>query len=234
VGVAIACTGYRTVTQQKALKRRVRARMAKTGERYTTARAVIGRTAEPSIPENAPGFRPPTSEDAIVRATGHGWAHWFAILDAWGGTRHPHPEIARWLSTEQGVPPWWTQSITVAYEQARGLRLPGQHAEGFSATATKTVGVPVERLFEAFVDDEVRARWLPGISLRLRTAKGDRTARFDWEDGGERLVVGFETKGESKATVAIDHQRLTDAGAVERRKAFWRERLVALKAMLES
>ena len=39
-----------------------------------------------------------------------------------------------------------------SYERARGLRAPGEHADGFAVTASKTVGVPVERLFDAFVD----------------------------------------------------------------------------------
>jgi hypothetical protein len=244
--------GYRTVTQQKSFKRRVRARMAKTGERYTAARAVVerrttppGRQAPESVeasaaaspppdqPANAPGFRYPVSEEAVARATGHAWAHWFAVLDAWGAVDRRHPEIARWLSTEHGVPGWWTQSITVAYEQARGMRAPGQHADGFSASATRTLGVPAERVFEAFVDETLRARWLPDVALRLRTATPHRTARFDWGDGSERVVVGFSAKDDGRSVVAVDHQRVADAATAAARKTFWRERLGALRELLE-
>jgi hypothetical protein len=58
------------------------------------------------------------SERALADATGHGWDHWFGLLDEWGGAAHPHKEIARWLMDEQGVAGWWSQSITVGYERA--------------------------------------------------------------------------------------------------------------------
>ncbi len=45
---------------------------------------------------------------------------------------------------------WYAQSITVGYERARGLRAPGEHADGFAVGASKTIAVPVARLFDAF------------------------------------------------------------------------------------
>ena len=90
-----------------------------------------------------------------------------------------------------------------------------------------------ERLFDAFVDDAARARWLPDDRLRERTATKPRSARFDWAGGATRVNVGFEPKGEAKSTVALEHARLGDAGEAERMKAYWRERLSALKSQLE-
>jgi hypothetical protein len=124
--------------------------------------------------------------------------------------------------------------VTVSYERARGLRAVGEHPEGFSVTAQKTVAVPVDRLYEAFVDESLRKRWLPEAELRERTATKPKSARFDWGDGGTRVVVGFIAKGEAKSTVALEHARLADAGEAERMKAFWRERVVVLKEALES
>jgi hypothetical protein len=120
------------------------------------------------------------SERALADATGHGWDHWFGLLDEWGGAAHSHKEIARWLMDEQGVAGWWSQSITVGYERARGLRAPGQRPDGWSITASKTVAVPVERLFEVFEDEGLRERWLAGAELRPRTATAPRSARYDW------------------------------------------------------
>ena len=85
-------------------------------------------------------WTPPVSDEALTNATGHDWRHWFGLMDDWGATAHTHTEMARWLVDEHGVPGWWSQSITVGYEQARGLRVPGQHADGFSVSASKTVG----------------------------------------------------------------------------------------------
>jgi len=221
------------MTTQKTFKRRVRARMGKTGESYTTARRML--IANGDHPEPAAvDWTPPVSDEAMTNATGHGWDHWFRLLDDWGGTAHTHPEIARWLSSEHDVPPWWTQSITVGYEQARGMRAPGQHVDGWSVTATKTVGVPVERLFDAFTDDGFRERWLPGADLRLRTKTAPKSARYDWEDGSTRVLVGFIRVAEAKSTVAVEHARLPDADTADEMKAWWRGRVAALKEILEA
>jgi hypothetical protein len=104
---------------------------------------------------------------------------------------------------------------------------------GFSATASKTVAVPVERLFDAFMDDGLRERWLPGGDLRLRTASRPKSARFDWGDGTTRVNVGFTAKGEGKSSVGLEHERLVDGAEAERMKAYWRERVAVLKKELE-
>ena len=128
---------------------------------------------------------------------------------------------------------WYAQAITVGYERARGLRAPGEQADGFAVGASKTVAVPVARLFDAFEDASVRERWLPGADMRVRTATAHRSARYDWEDGSTRVIVGFEDAGEAKSRVALSHERLPDADTAEEMKAWWRERLVALKSQLE-
>ena len=38
----------------------------------------------------------------------------------------------------------------------------------------------------------------------------------------------FESKGDARSVVSVQHERLADAGEAERMKAFWRERLAAL------
>ena len=237
------------MTDQKSLKRRVRARMTKTGERYTAARrnllakppaddADASATAPTTEPDAAPAgnFRGnrPMSDDLVPARTGRPWEEWYEILQSWGAIDRSHAEIARWLAEEHGVSGWWAQELTVRYEVASGRRKPGQRPDGFSITSTKTVAVPVERLFDALVDEGVRAKWLPVDGIRLRTATPNRSARFDWPTGEQRLVMGFEAKGEAKSTVALEHSRIPDEAAAEREKALWRQRLAELKRLLES
>ena len=214
------------MTRSTSFKRTVRSRMAKTGESYTAARAQLLPAPQPAATT--------TSDDAVQRATGRPREEWFALLDAWDATAREHREIAAWLTGEHGVPGWWAQSVTVDYERARGLRALGSGRDGlFRISASRTVGVPVERAFEAFVDPEVRERWLPGAELRERTARPPRSARFDWGDGSSRVHVVFDAKGEAKSTASLQHVRLADGDEAERMKAFWRDRVSALKAELE-
>ena len=174
-----------------------------------------------------------TSDEAVRRGTGRGWDDWLAVLDDWGAAEREHGEIAAWLM-EQGLSGWWTQTITVTYERERGLREPGSSRDGlFEASASKTIAAPVERLFEAFVDPAVRERWLPGAELRERTSQPGKSARFDWEDGSTRVVAGFTPKDAGKSQLSVVHQRLPNAAAAERSKSYWRERVAALKQLLE-
>ena len=220
------------MTRQKTFKRRVRDRMAKTGESYTAARRILIATGDrPETP--TADFEPPVADEKVAEATGRGWQGWFRVLDEWGALRRTHTEIARWLREEHGVDGWYSQSITVGYERARGLRAPGEHADGFAITASRTIAVPVERLFEVFDDEALRARSLPGAELHVRTATAPRSARYDWEDGSTRVIVGFDDLGERKSRVSLSHERLPDADTAEAMKAFWRERLTALKQQLE-
>jgi uncharacterized protein YndB with AHSA1/START domain len=150
------------------------------------------------------------------------------------GEKPPHPEIARWLVGEHGVGGWWAQSLTVAYEQARGLRAPGQRDDGWTVSASKTFPVAVARLFEAFEDEKVRRQWLADADLRLRTATRPRSARYDWEDGSTRVNVGFTEVADGKSRVAVQHERLPDADSAEEMKAYWRGRLSELHRLLVS
>ena len=136
--------------------------------------------------------------------------------------------------TEHGVDGWWAQGVTVAYEQARGLRAPGQRRGGlFEVSASKTVAVPVERLYEAFADPDLRERWLPGATFELGTVHPGKSIRADWDDGSTRLVVGFTARGDAKSQVALVHQRIPDAGTAEQLRTFWRQRVAVLKRVLE-
>ncbi|MBA3429916.1 MAG: DUF4287 domain-containing protein [Actinobacteria bacterium] len=173
--------------------------------------------------------------DAVRRVTGRDRAEWFALLDAWGAPGRQYREIADWLMGEHDVSKWWAQKLIVEYEQARGLRPPGVRPDGtFKVSASKTVAVPVERLFDAFVIARQREKWLADGRMSLRTSQPGRSARFDWEDGSTRVNIGFIDKGPSKSMVSVAHDRLADADEAEMTKAMWKERLAELRSFLES
>ncbi|HSJ61098.1 MAG TPA: DUF4287 domain-containing protein [Jiangellaceae bacterium] len=170
----------------------------------------------------------------IERATGRDRDEWFGVLDDWGAPGRPYREIASWLTGEHGMSSWWAQKLIVEYEQARGLREPGVRRDGtFEVGASKTLAVPVERAYSAFTESEVRSRWLPGeVLTELAGTRPGKVARFGRADG-TRVVAQFDVQSAGKCTVSVQHQRIFDIRAAEAAKAYWRERLSALKAMLE-
>jgi uncharacterized protein YndB with AHSA1/START domain len=221
------------MTRQRSFKRIVRARMDKTGESYTAARAVLLAAAEPEPgAERAPLI---VSDESIRARTGRGWEEWFDLLDEWGATELGHTEIARRVASELDGESlgWNSQAITVSYERARGLREVGERSDGFAISAQKTVAAQVDEVFDAFVDPALRAAWLPDGELSERTATKPRSARFDWGDGETRVHVTFLPKDDGRSTVVVEHRRLHDKRHAEEMKAFWRERLAALAGFVE-
>ena len=174
------------------------------------------------------------TRDGVRKATGRGREEWFALLDAWGAAGRQYREIADWLTGTQGLSNWWAQKLIVEYEQARGLRPPGIRPDGtFEVSASKTVAVPAATLVEAFLDPARRERWLPGSDMRQH---GSDTGRSLRSTGGRRLTGDRDVTaaGETKSHVVVQHQRLPDAGSAGEMKTYWRERLAALKTLLES
>lgn len=172
--------------------------------------------------------------DAVMRATGRGWHQWLTVLDRAGARAMPHKDIALLLSRKFGVPDWWSQMVTVGYEQARGLRDAHQRTDGYAANASRTVGIDLATLYDAWKDPALRNRWLMEAPVEVRRSTDGRSMRMTWTAGGSSVEVGFQAKGPGKSQVAVQHGKLKDARAAKTQKAFWTQALDRLKALLES
>ena len=172
--------------------------------------------------------------EAVLKATGRAWEEWLRVLDRAGAKSMPHKDIAMLVSRKFAIPGWWSQMVTVGYEQARGLRKPGQRAEGgFAATASRTVGIPLDKLYAAWSEPAQRSRWLPDAPLQVRRSTDGKSMRMTWTTGGSRVDVNFVARGPGKSLVQIEHGQLPDLGSATRQKAYWGSALERLKALLE-
>lgn len=177
------------------------------------------------------------SDEVLRGATGRDWAGWFAVLDAWDATRRSHAEIAAFLGTEHRMGGWYAQSVTVGYEQARGLRQVGQSSTGdWNTSGSRTLAAGPERVLDAFTDPELRGRWLPGVDLSVRGLRPGKSLSAGFSDASGdagRLTLWLEELPDGRTRLGVGHGKLADAEAVARYKAFWKERLAALKSLLE-
>ncbi len=171
--------------------------------------------------------------DAVARATGRAWDAWLALLDRAGAARMPHRAIATLLAERFGLPPWWRQMVAVGYEQARGFRQPGQKADGFSASASRTVAAGVDRVFQAWADPALRSLWLGRAPVTVRGQSAGKSLRISWGRGATRVAVGFAPAGRGRSRVQVQHDRLDDDRQRQARKAYWARALDRLQAMLE-
>ncbi|MDR6908040.1 hypothetical protein J2X63_003748 [Agromyces sp. 3263] len=165
-------------------------------------------------------------DDAVRRATGRDRDEWFALLDGAGAVAWAHPAIAGWLTAEQQVDPWWAQSLTVAYEQARGIRRPGQRQDGtFEASVTRTVDLGTEAALRALAAIVTLQLDVDPLALNL-TAKHP-TARFPL-DGGEFVLASASPLGDGRSSIGLTWGRMPDGSRLAEVKARMREWLQAV------
>jgi len=236
--------------RQKDLKRLVRARMEKTGEAYTAARAQVLRkprtpkrteaAAAPAAPATVTHPEPRDyavlagmSDDVIKEMTGCTWELWVKALDYARAYELSHREIAKLVKEKYDTPSWWTQTVAVGYERIKGLRARGQQRNGsFTMTRSRTYGVDVTTLFDAWADGRRRKRWLGETGVKVRTSTAPKSMRLQMPDGAI-VAVGFYAKGKDKSAVQLEQARLPDRATAEALKQRWSERLDALRETLE-
>jgi hypothetical protein len=187
------------MTRARALKQVIRARAAKTGERYTTARRHVLQNTRvhalrapapdapaapdaPSAPDTPGRTRPHLAapgapskgsvSDAKSREkTGHGLDHWFAVLDRFGAVEKGHAAAARHLYDVHKVSGWYSQGITVAYERARGVRAVNQRCDGdYEVSVSKVMTTDMPTLVKAFTDARRRRQWTGSVDSALAKA----------------------------------------------------------------
>ena len=174
------------------------------------------------------------TQSGVFKATGREREEWFAVLDDWKAAGRPYREIADWLKTEHDLSNWWAQKLIVEYEQARGIRPPGVRRDGtFEVGASKTAAASVATVLDAFMDPKQRERWLPDATIEEKRPRKADSIRFDWDGGHSRVMVVLVRTSSSKTQISVLHSGLADADSADRMKAYWRERLTALKADLE-
>ena len=218
---------------EKDLKRLVRARMKKTGESYTAARAqILNKRIAPTVRLKADATNIAAnvavrdyaklagmSDAKVKEATGCTWERWVKALDKAGAANKSHSEIAKIVRFYKAGS-WWTQMVTVGYERIRGLRAKGQQRSGsYQTTKSRTVNVPLAQLYTAFTDVGSRRQWLDA-NATIKSASPKKRVRLAWDDG-TTAIVGFYARGPRKSMVAVQHERLPSKAAADAMKEKW-------------
>lgn len=219
----------------KDFKRLVRARMSKTGESYTAARAQFRSSKSSSAPLTVSpqdyAALAGMSDAAVKAKTGCAWDRWVWVLDKAKAYEWGHAEIARYVGENYKVGPWWGQMLTVGYERIKGLRQVGQGRQGgFTVTKSRTFALSLTRLYRSFHDKKTRTRWLTGVQPRVTSATANKSLRLAWPDGS-KVAVGFLGKGRGKSQVQVEQSGFAEKESAERTKEFWTERFNALATL---
>jgi uncharacterized protein YndB with AHSA1/START domain len=177
----------------------------------------------------------PRMSDAAVKAkTGKTWKQWFTILDKAGAKKLSHKEIVKFLNEKHSVGPWWQQMVTVNYEQQSGLRGNHERPDGFQISVSRTLNVPVEKLYQSFQKEPARSTWLDEKGLLVRKATPNKSMRMTWKDGKTSLEINFYPKETGKSQVVVQHSKLPNAAAATKMKTYWGKALDRLRANFEN
>jgi hypothetical protein len=240
------------MTRARALKEVIRARAAKTGERYTTARRHILRELNdapraPQGPKAPQAPKAPTrgglSDAKTIEKTGHDLAYWFDVMDRFGGVETGHTALTKHLYEKYEVPGWYCQGIVVAYERARGKRVMNQKCDGsFEVSVSKVIAATTPALVKALSDPKQRKRWSPKADAALVKAleaglkdpkskgfvmkpNGEARYRFKWD--GMTVQFNLYPKGPGKTSI-VAQQTLPGPEAVEPYRALWKTAFAAI------
>ena len=164
---------------------------------------------------------------AVERATGRPWEQWLAFMDAIGAGDLGHQQIA--VQVEQELagavehPAWWAQSVTVAYEQHIGRRLPGQRADGtFATSVSRATTLGMGELLEAWTRFAAQDEAVRSIVVgHPRTSGTDRRATWRAKAAdGSSVVVTSEPRGATASLVAT-HSGLATPEANDEARQRW-------------
>lgn len=168
----------------------------------------------------------PSNIKALETGTGKSWEFWIKFLESIDAQSLSHDEIAKRVNRE-GANEWWSQGVTVAYEQYIGRRKPGQTCHGdFQITVSKTVKGTMDEVlgkWEKTIQDIIQ---FDGVKI-TRAGSSSQTAKWRyWRCGledGSTVNVNIQTKqGGEKSSLAINHDKLNSAEDAERWRSYWK------------
>jgi hypothetical protein len=154
--------------------------------------------------------------EPIEQATRRSWQQWLAFLEGIDAHNLDHAEIARAVQADLGdaidSAAWWAQSVTVAYEQHIGRRLPGQRSDGtFQTSVSRATKLGMPELMDAWVafaaNDPTVMNSIAGEPRVSGTEK-----RITWRAkavDGSSMVVTSEPKKNGSATIVATQTGLT-------------------------
>ena len=195
------------------------------------------------------------SDEAFLKATGKSRDEWFAFLDKAGAAELEHKPIVALLRDKGGLASaWWQQETTVAYEQARGKRTPGQSlGAGFEIGATRVIDISPERAWRLMTQEPGRSVWLGGLTKMPRAGESYQTSegikgkvasftegrhvRLTWQPPGwpqPSTVQFYVLPNGGKTSFRLHQEKLNSAERREEMRRRWQGVLDKLEELAAS
>jgi len=148
---------------------------------------------------------------AVERATNRTWDEWLRYMEGIGAKNLSHHEIATKVLEEldgkiENIG-WWAQSVTVAYEQYTGHRIPGQRPDGtFQTSVSKATKLGMKGLmdkWENFAAKDQAVLAVIAADARVSGTEKRITWRTKARDGSEIRVTSEPKKDGTASIIAV-------------------------------
>ena len=148
---------------------------------------------------------------AVERATNRTWDEWMRYMDGIGAKNLSHHEIATKVLEELDGKidniGWWAQSVTVAYEQFVGHRIPGQRPDGtFQTSVSKSTNLGMNDLMDKWVNFAAGDKEVLAVIANDAQVSGTEK-RITWRtkarDGSEIRVTSEPKKDGTASIIAV-------------------------------
>lgn len=172
------------------------------------------------------------SDEAVKKSTGKIWNEWFTILNKVGAKKMEHKEIAELIYEKYRISQWWSQMVTVQYEQEIKGRKKHETTSGFQISKSRTLSFPVSKIFNAVNSASQRKSWLKDPDIKISKSTKNKSIRGKWFDGKTNVEFQFYPKAKSKTQLVIQHNKIVSAKEAERIKKYWERNLKVLEDKL--
>ena len=173
------------------------------------------------------------SDESVKKATGKTWSEWFSILSKAGAKKMEHKTVAELLYKRYGLSLWWSQMVTVQFEQEIKGRKRHETATGYQISKSITLDSSIAKIFHSINSPIKRVIWLKDPGIIITKSNKDKSIRAKWVDGKTNIEVQLYLKDDFKIQVVVQHNKLNSAKEAEQIKKYWGKQLNNLKKYLE-
>ncbi|MCW8810250.1 MAG: SRPBCC domain-containing protein [Ignavibacteriaceae bacterium] len=173
------------------------------------------------------------SDEAVKKSTDKTWKEWFSILNKAGAKKMEHKQVAKLLHTRYGLSGWWSQMVTVQYEQEVKGRKKHQTTSGYQISKSVTLFSPITKIFNSINSPLKRIVWLNDPAITITKSTKNKAIRGKWIDKKTNIEFQFYLKDKGKTQVVIQQSKIKSAEEAKRMKTYWGKQLNNLKKYLE-
>jgi len=172
------------------------------------------------------------SDESAIKSTGKSWNEWFSILNKAGAKKMDHKDIAEYLSKKQNVHAWWSQMVTVQYEQEIKGRKRHETTSGYQISKSKTLSFSTSKVFSVVQYPALRKSWLKNPNFSITKSTKNKSIRGKWVDGKTNIEFQFYPKDKTKTQLVVQHSKISSLKEAEKLKKYWEKNLNSLENKL--